>query len=149
MTEYPRDVANDELIHQAEIELGVTFPEELKAIWRTHNCNELSGGWRFYPIFDPSNPRKTAGSITHENLCGAWGKHIRSLGLLALASNGTGNHLVARVLDGNVEPQIFHWHHETERLTHWKPGISAVMQSAKKSVDALAKIRARFKQHKA
>jgi len=148
MTKQPRDVATDELIHQAEAELGVALPEELKTIWRTQNCNELSGGWRFYPIFDPSNPRKTAGSITYENLRGAWGKHIRLLGLIALASNGTGNHLVARVIDGHVEPRIFHWHHETERLTNWKPGISAVMRSAQDSVDALAKIRARFA-HKA
>ncbi len=148
MTTHHRDVATNELIQQTEIELGIELPEELKAIWLTHNCNELPGGWRFYPIFDPANPRKTAGSIAYENLRGAWGRHIRSLGLLALASNGTGNHLVARVVDGHVEPKIFHWHHETERLTHWKPGIAAVMQSAQKSVEALAKIRARIA-HKA
>ena len=148
MNKHPHDVASDELIRQSEAELGVEFPEEFKAIWRTHNCNELSSGWRFYPIFDPSNPRKTAGSITYENLRGVWGSRIRSLGLLALASNGTGNHLVARVVDGHVEPKIFHWHHETERLTHWKPGVPAVMQSAQKSVEALAKIRARF-EHRA
>ena len=148
MTKHLRNVATDELIDQAEIELGIALPEEFKSIWRTHNCNELSGGWRFYPVFDPSNPRKTAGSITYENLRGAWGKHIRSLGLLALAENGTGNHLVARVVDGHVEPKIFHWHHETQRLTHWKPGVSAVMKSAQKSVDALARIRARLA-HKA
>jgi len=146
MTEYLHDVASDELIHQAEIELGITLPEELKSIWRTYNCNEVSGGWRFYPIFDPSNPRKTASSIAHENLRGVWGKHIRSLGLLALASNGSGNHLVARVIDNYVEPMIFHWHHETEKLTPWKPGISAVIKSAQKSVDALIRIRARFTQ---
>ncbi|MET4578678.1 SMI1/KNR4 family protein [Ottowia thiooxydans] len=149
MTEHSREVASDELIYHAETELGITFPEELKSIWRTHNCNELSGGWIFYPIFNPANPRKTAGAITYENLRGAWGKHIRDLGLLALASNGTGNHLVARVVDGYVEPKILHWHHETGRLTHWKPGIPAVMRSAQKSADSLAKIRDKFVLNKA
>ena len=148
MTEHSRNVASDELIRKAEAELGVTFPEELKSIWLTHNCNELSGGWTFYPIFDPANPRKTAGAITYENLRGVWGKHIRELGLLALASNGTGNHLVARVVDNHVESEILHWHHETGRLTHWKPGISAVIKSAQKSADSLEKIRARFVQNK-
>jgi len=149
MTEHSRDAASDEQIRKAEAELGVVFPEELKSIWRTHNRNELSGGWIFYPMFDPANPRKTAGAITYENLRGAWGKHIRGLGLLALASNGTGNHLVARVVNGHVEPRILHWHHETGRLTHWKPGIPAVMQSAGKSAAALEKIRARFIRNKA
>jgi hypothetical protein len=136
--------ASEELIRRSEAELAVEFPEEFKAIWRTHNCNELPGGWRFYPIFDPSNPRKTAGSITYENLRGVWGIRIRSSGLLALASNGTGNHLVARVVDGRVEPRIFHWHHDTGKLSHWKPGVAAVMKSARESVEALARIRARF-----
>mgnify|MGYP001190376041 FL=1 len=144
MTKHLCDVATDELIDQTEIELGIALPEEFKSIWRTHNCNELSGGWRYFPIFDPSNPRKTAGSITYENLRGAWGKHIRSLGLLALAENGTGNHLVARVIDDHAEPNILHWHHETQRLTQWKPGVSAVMKSAKNSADKLARIRARL-----
>ena len=144
MSKHSRGFVTDELIHQAEVELGVELPNELKAIWLVHNCNELSGGWRFYPIFDPSNPRKTASSIAHENLRGAWGQHIRSLGLIALASNQTGNHLVARVVDGRVEPKIFHWHHETERVTHWKPGISSVMQSAQGFANLIAEIAARF-----
>ena len=144
MTRQPRDTASDELIAQAERELDVRFPDALKDVWRTHNCNELPGGWIFYPIFDPANPRKTAGSVAYENLRGAWGMHLRALGLLALASNGTGNHLVARVVEGLVEPTIHHWNHETERLTPWKPGLPAVMRSAMKSAAALAKIRARF-----
>jgi cell wall assembly regulator SMI1 len=144
MNQQSFDVATDELIHQTEAELNIVLPDELKAIWRTHNCNALSGGWTFYPIFDPSNPRKTASALTYENLRGAWRMHIRSLGLLALASNGTGNHLVAKVIDTHVEPKIYHWHHETERLTIWKPGIAAVMKSAQASADALAKNRAKF-----
>ena len=142
MAEFKDQGATEELILQAEHELGITFPEEFKAIWRTNNCNELPGGWRFFPVFDPSNPRKTAGSIAYENLRGAWGQHIRSLGLLALASNGTGNHLVARVVEDHAEPGIFHWHHETERLTHWKPGVESVMRAARKSVESMEKIKA-------
>lgn len=136
----------DELIKNAEIELNLTFPEALKAIWRTHNCNELSGGWRFFPVFDPANPRKTAGAITYENVRGAWGQHLRTLGLLAVANNGTGNHLVMRIIDGAVEPEIRHWHHETGKLTVWKPGIASVMRSAQKSAETLAAIQARLVQ---
>ncbi|QSB00008.1 SMI1/KNR4 family protein [Methylomonas sp. EFPC1] len=71
MTKHHREFATEELIHSAEAELGVVFPAELKAIWSINNCNELPGGWRFFPVFDPSNPRKTAGAITYENLRGA------------------------------------------------------------------------------
>ncbi|MBB6085674.1 SMI1/KNR4 family protein [Wenzhouxiangella marina] len=144
MAKCHRESATEELILRAEMELGVSFPPELKAIWLAHNCNELPGGWRVYPVFDPSNPRKTAGSITYENLRGAWGRHIRSLGLIAIASNGTGNHLVARVVDGAAEPQIFHWHHETERLTHWKPGLASIMKSAIKSAEAIDRLKRKF-----
>lgn len=149
MAEPKRDFATEERIQSAETELGVTFPAELKAIWRVHNCNELPGGWRFFPVFDPSNPRKTAGAVTYENLRGAWGKRIRALGLIALASNGTGNHLVARVVEGSVEPLVLHWHHETERLTPWKPGLASVLKAARKSADAIDRLRARFAPGKA
>lgn len=149
MTKHHREFATEDLLHSAETELGVVFPEELKAIWRVNNCNELPGGWIFFPVFDPSSLRKTAGAITYENLRGAWGRRIRELGLIALASNGTGNHLVARVVDGNVEPHVFHWHHETERLTHWKPGLESVLRAAMKSAAAIERIRARFPRDKA
>jgi hypothetical protein len=144
MTNQHSGFATDDLIRSAEAELGVVFPEELKAIWRVHNCNALPGGWRFFPVFDPANPRKTAGAITYENLRGAWGRRIRERGLIALASNGTGNHLVARVVDGRVEPHVFHWHHETERLTHWKPGLASVLSAATTAAEAMARIRARL-----
>lgn len=140
MRTLPATHATEALIRDAERELGMDFPAELKSIWLIHNCNELPGGWRFYPVFDPANPRKTAGSITYENLRGAWGVHLRSLGLLALACNGTGNHLVLRILDGHAKPDIFQWNHETGRLTPWKPGIAAVMRSATKSAETLAAV---------
>lgn len=135
-------VATAALIDEAERELCVVFPVELRAVWLTHNGIELPGGWRFFPVFDPGNPRKTAGSVTYENLRGAWGMHLRSLDLVALASNGTGNHLVMRVVDGVAIRDILHWNHETEKLTRWKPGIDAVMRSARTSAERLAAIRA-------
>ncbi len=134
----------EELIDNAERELELVFPDALKDVWRTHNVNELAGGWRFYPVFDPGNPRKTAGSIAYESLRGAWGQHLRSLGLLAVADNGTGNHLVMRVVEGKVEPVIRHWHHETGKVTAWKPGMESVLRSARKSAEAMVKIRARL-----
>jgi len=62
--------ATEVMISSAEAELGFLFPNELREAWKLYNCNEMSSGWRIFPIFDPANPRKTCGSVTYENMKG-------------------------------------------------------------------------------
>ena len=144
MKQLPSPGVGDPLIHAAEVELGIEFPTELHEIWKTYNCNDLPGGWRLFPVFDPSNPRKTAGSITYENLKGVWGIHVMESRLISIADNGTGDQLVLKVVSAKAGSEIFRWDHETEKLTRWKPGFESILRIAKKSREDLAKLRQRF-----
>jgi hypothetical protein len=132
------------LIASAEAELGIRFPDTLREAWKTYNCSEISG-WRFFPIFDPGNPRKTCCSITYENLKGVWGRNVMAQGLVSLAGNGTGNQLVLKVVSGMAEETVFRWHHATHELTLWKPGLVALKRSAGKSREAVLRLQERFR----
>lgn len=134
----------DDMILAAETELGIRFPEKLKDVWKTYNCNELNGGWRVFPIFDVSNPRKTAGSVTYENIKGSWGQEVMEHALVSIADNGTGNQLVLKVVSGQAGAEVFHWQHDTRKLTLWKPGIDSILASAKKSREKIAQLQAKF-----
>jgi cell wall assembly regulator SMI1 len=58
MAEPKRDFATEELIQSAEAELGVTFPAELKAIWRVHNeMNCPEDGDSFLYLIRPTRER--------------------------------------------------------------------------------------------
>jgi len=136
----PYSIATDEMIAAAEADLGVTLPDRLKQAWKTYNCIDLPGYWRVFPVFDKAHARKTAGHIVYENLRGAWGMHVRELGLITLADNGTGNQLVLRVTDGVAGEQLFHWQHDSEKLKPHKPGLDALVRRAAKlrgEIDAL------------
>jgi len=146
MKESPALGVSEDLIFAAETELGIRFPSALHEIWKTYNCNNLPGGWRVFPVFDPANPRKTAGSIAYENTRGAWGVHVMESGLLSIADNGTGNQLVLKVVSGEAGPEIFRWNHETEKLALWKPGMESILRIAKKERENVTKIHQRHLQ---
>ncbi|MGH8050354.1 MAG: SMI1/KNR4 family protein [Arenimonas sp.] len=144
MKQPPNPGASDQLIHAAEVALGIEFSAESHEIWKTYNCNDLPGGWRVFPIFDPANPRKTAGNIVYENLKGVWGMHVMESGLISIADNGTGNQLVLKVVSAKAGTEVFRWDHETEKLTSWKPGMKSILRIAKKSREKLAALQQRF-----
>jgi hypothetical protein len=144
MKQIPNLGVSNELISAAEVELGIKLPPALHEIWKTYNCNELPSGWRVFPIFDSSNPRKTAGSITCESLKGVWGILVRESGLLSIANNGTGNQLVLKIVSAEAGSEIFHWSHETHKLTRWKPSFESILCSAKKSRKNIAELQKRF-----
>ena len=133
MNSTPALGVTEDLIAAAEAELGFRFPDALRETWKVCNCNEMSGGWRIFPVFDPANPRKTCGSVTYENTRGVWGRRVMEEGLVSIGDNGTGNQLVLRVTDGHAGEQVFRWHHATHKLTPWKPGIASIQASALKS----------------
>jgi hypothetical protein len=135
----------EEMIAAAEAELNIRFPETLRNAWKTYNCVELRGGWRVFPIFDPANPRKTAGSITYENIKGSWGQVVMEQGLVSIADNGTGNQLVLKVSDGLASAETFHWQHDTNGLKVWKPGLDSVLASATRSREDISRLQAKFR----
>jgi hypothetical protein len=145
MDKQPALGVTEEMITAAETELGVRFPDELREAWVLYNCNEMGGGWRIFPIFDPANPRKTCGSVAYENLKGVWGREVMSQSLVSIADNGTGNQLVLKVVSGQAEATVFRWHHATHKLTVWKPGLVEIKNSAAKSREAVLRLQQRFR----
>jgi len=145
MKKHPALGATEEMIRSAESELGICFPLELRDAWKLYNCNELRGGWRVFPIFDPTNPRKTCGSITYENIKGSWGQEVMSEGLVSIADNGSGNQLVLRVISGQAEATVYHWHHETSKLKLWKPGLASIREVASKSRETVLQLQQQFR----
>lgn len=129
-------------IEKAESRLQVVFPSELKQAWMTYNVIELRGGWFVHPIFDKSNPRKTCSDIIYANTTGRW--EYMDEDLLSIADNGTGNQLVLKLKDGRAENIVYKWHHETEELIHWTPGIDAIIQEAVKSKKQVEELREKY-----
>jgi len=119
--------ASEEAIIEAEKQLGIHLPDALKAIWRASNGLEYPQDWRIYPVFDPDKPKKSWGHLVEENKRHSY-DYIQE-GLLKIASDSYGNHLILRVEGGIAHPMIYKWDHETTKL--------------KKSAITLEKIHAR------
>ena len=123
----PLDVS-EESIAVAENQMGVQFPEGLKAVWQVSNGLELPGGWQLYPVFDPSEPRKTCNHIGYENTKGRWSYMDQSL--VSIAHGVTGNQLVL-LREGNaLSDTIFLWDHETNKTRRWGRGFEYLLQKA-------------------
>lgn len=132
-----------EAITAAEKELGVLFPDTLKAIWQVSNGIELPGGWIVYPIFDPSNPRKTCNSVVYENTPdkGRWPYMADEL--IAIASNDCGNQLVLRAEAGQLLPDIFVWNHERNSIKRCSKTLDYILAKAEARVAAIEEARVR------
>ncbi|MHB1455953.1 MAG: SMI1/KNR4 family protein [Armatimonadota bacterium] len=136
--------ASIDAIKTAEQELGIEFPGTLKEIWLTKNGGlEIPPDWEIYPVFDPLNPRKTANSIVYENTPGKgrWGFDVMPADLIAIGANGTGNHLVLRVANGLVLPEIMNWNHETGKVRKWSRSLDHILVIAKTHVVIIEKAR--------
>lgn len=132
-----------EAIIAAEQELGVIFPETLKAVWQVSNGLELPGGWIMYPIFDPANPRRTCNSIVYENAQdkGRW-SYIAD-DLIAIADNIWGNKLVLRSEAGRLSTEILVWNHERNSTKKWGKTLEYILAKAEARVAAVKEARAR------
>ncbi|WP_321388370.1 SMI1/KNR4 family protein [uncultured Enterococcus sp.] len=94
-------------IQETEQLLTVTLDEQYKALLQLVNAPEY-GEWRFYPIKDEQNLRKTMDDVVRNT------KLKRAEGLPAefvvIAENGTGNFLCMK----SGESAIYHNDHEEE-----------------------------------
>jgi len=52
---------------------------------------------------------------------------------------------VLKVVAGQAGSDVFLWHHDTHKLTPWKPGIASIKAGAAKARDAILKLRQRFR----
>lgn len=130
-----------EAIADAEVALEVEFPDGLKRMWLTSNGLELRGDWFVYPVFDKANPRKTAGHIVYENTVGRW--DYMDANLVSIATNGTGNQLVLRKVDGVLEDAVYYWDHERDVVRPWGKSTNHLADKAQARVAQIEKLRAR------
>jgi wobble nucleotide-excising tRNase len=120
-------------IDAAESQLKVAFPDTLKDIWLVSNGLELPDDWRLYPVFDSSNPRKTANHIVYENTKARW--DYMSNDLVSIAEDGSGNHLVLKKHGGVLLPEIHIWDHETNEVERWSQSLDDILILSKKRVE--------------
>ena len=129
--------APPDAVQAAASALGVVFPAELVAVWAVSNGLELPGGWRFFPVFDGKEARKTSNHIVYENTKGRW--EIMDPELVAIAYGDTGNALVLRKSAMSLEPTVFVWDHETRRTKKWSRDLAYVAAKAKARVADIEK----------
>lgn len=129
--------ANDTVISDAERKLGVAFPAALRDFYRLSNGIEIAPDWQVYAVFDPSNPRKSANHIVHENSAGRWSYMPHDL--VCLAGNGTGNQLVLQKSGETLGDQIYVWDHETNKIRKWSKDLGFFVTAAQKRIAQIEK----------
>jgi cell wall assembly regulator SMI1 len=129
--------APQNLIAQAEEQLGILLPEGLKRIWCISNGLEYPQDWRIYPVFNPKNTRKSWGHIVEENTR-RQDEYIQE-NLLKIAGDSYGNHLVLVVQDGKAGEQIYHWNHETSKLRKSPITFEKILAKAKRRYEKIEK----------
>jgi hypothetical protein len=122
----------NENIAKAEAKLKTKFPDGLKQIWQISNGLELVGGWRFFPVFDPKEPRKTCNDIVYENTKARWSYMDENL--IAIAGGDTGNQLVLKKTENKLDSVVYLWNHETNKIKKWGKDLSYILSKAKNRI---------------
>ncbi|MCX6894200.1 MAG: SMI1/KNR4 family protein, partial [Verrucomicrobia bacterium] len=124
-------------IEEAEKQLSIKFPEPMREVMVVSNGLEIPPDWIFYPVFDQTNPRKTASHIVYENTKGRWS--YMAADFICIAGNGTGNQLVLKKEGELLAPDILVWDHETNKTRKWSKTFDYVLSIAKKRVERIEK----------
>ncbi len=112
---------DEKYVTETEKELGILFPDNFKSKMIKENGGELmteDDDWNLYPFFDKSDKKRISRTCNHIGLETKQAKHwgnFPSNGI-AIASNGSGDHLVLLPTKENKEKlsdEIFTWYHET------------------------------------
>jgi len=107
-------------IKQTEEELGILFPDCFKAKMMQENGGELStkeDDWQLYPFFDRSDKKRISRTCNHIGLETKQAREWRNFpsNAIAIASNGSGDHLILLSEAGNekqLSEVIYVWWHE-------------------------------------
>lgn len=112
---------DEKYITETEKELGILFPDNFKSKMMKENGGELmteDDDWNLYPFFDKSDKKRISRTCNHIGLetkqAKKWGNF--PIDGIAIASNGSGDHLVLLPTKENKEKlsdEIFTWYHET------------------------------------
>ena len=133
-----------ESVKNAEVKLGVTFPEELVQIWIISNGLELPEGWQLFPVFDLTNPRKTSNDIVYENTKGRWPTMDNNL--ISIAAGDTGNQLVLQRVDNIINNTVLLWDHENRETTPWDKELKDILEIAKERAANIFELQNKYNQ---
>ncbi len=105
----------EQFIVETERKLGVSLPDAFRARMSRSNGGELStddDDWQLYPFFDTSDRRRlsrTSNDIVRETTSAREWRGFPP-GAIAIAANGSGDHLVFIPVPGSttLQPQPFH-----------------------------------------
>ncbi|MDH5573087.1 MAG: SMI1/KNR4 family protein [Gammaproteobacteria bacterium] len=114
----------EKYIEVAEAELGVKFPESFRNKMMKKNGGEvavLEDSFELHPFYDTSDKKRikrTCNSIVHETKNSQIYYRLPS-NLIVIGNNGGGDELVYKVeVNGNINPAVYWFNHETEELEH-------------------------------
>ncbi|WP_226683456.1 SMI1/KNR4 family protein [Sutcliffiella horikoshii] len=100
-------------IKSAEEQLGVSFPNQYKDLFKLTN-NAQIGEWTLFPIKDSKNLKRTWDDIVRQN------QEVRDEGmkddLISIGEDGTGDKLCFRIVDMVIDNKVYIWYHETEEV---------------------------------
>jgi hypothetical protein len=105
---------DESLIAAAEQQLGRRLPDALRKRLLRNNGGEIQtedDDWTLHPVWDATDRKRMSRTANHIVRETRQAREWRSFpeGAIAVASNGTGDHLVVRV--GSAEIEL--WDHET------------------------------------
>ncbi|OWQ45346.1 SMI1/KNR4 family protein [Roseateles noduli] len=105
----------------AERALGGRLPESFRLAMLQSNGGELETDddeWEQYPIEDTSDRKRLSRTANHvlkeTERCRAWPRFPANA--VAVAGNGSGDHLVFILEGGVFDPTVLAWRHETGEL---------------------------------
>ena len=118
---FPIDI---KYIIETEQELDILFPENFKTKMIQENGGTLvteDDDWQLYPFFDKSDKKRISRTCNHIGLetkqARNWGNF--PIDAIAIASNGSGDHLVLLPKtqnDNQLSDEIYIWYHETGEI---------------------------------
>lgn len=106
----------------AEVALGARLPESYRRSMLRSNGGELEAAgddWQQYPISDTSERKRLSRTTNHVLKETEQFRQWRGFppNALSIASNGSGDCLLFLRQDGEFEPAVYAWSHETRELS--------------------------------
>ncbi|WP_455675849.1 SMI1/KNR4 family protein [Pradoshia sp.] len=113
-------------IKAAEEQLGISFPEQYKELFKLTNTAQIDE-WTLFPIKDSKNIKRTWDDIVRQN------QEMKDDGmtdtLISIGEDGTGDKLCYRIVDGQVDNEIYIWNHETEEIEELASNLKEFIKS--------------------